>query len=497
MPNQESDFSKLNLIKLLREFTQNEINEFDKFVKSPFFNNQSTLIRLYDELKKYYPDFNDKNLSKEKLFEKVNPELEYNDVQFRKYFSNLFKLAEEYLICVECNINKERKKVHLINQFEKRNLNEFYDKGLKEIDRIENEKNHVSNEYFITKYFTEETKFIHFIKINELDKISFNMRNSHNNIILQLLLITAVYNNILLVNKKIYRDSEVEYYFEEFLLNFDFEKFYSKFDDLSEDIKNFIELCRYDIKLSKNPLDETDLLKMKELVFKLSDFFNDNLNYTFITHLNIYYNINVQNGFTKFEREIFENNNYMIQNEFYNYEGNKFINYSEFRSMLVTALNLKEFVWSEKFIDEFGVCFPKEQKDSYVSYSKALLLFELKQFEKSLKYLSHLKLGEIFMKLDVNIVLAMIYYELGYEDSAKSLIVTFKIYLKTNQAISKEVADNHLNFLGYYKKILKIKKSELIKLEVSDLKSEIENNNSVRRRLWLLEKLSELERKII
>ena len=64
----------------------------------------------------------------------------------------------------------------------------------------------------------------------------------------------------------------------------------------------------------------------------------------------------------------------------------KFINYSEFRSMLVTELNLKEFAWSEKFIDEFGNCFPKDQKNNYVSYSKALLLFELKQFEKSLNY---------------------------------------------------------------------------------------------------------------
>ena len=53
----ESDFNKLNLIKLLREFTPREMNNFGKFVRSPFFNNQSTLIRLFDELKKYYPDF--------------------------------------------------------------------------------------------------------------------------------------------------------------------------------------------------------------------------------------------------------------------------------------------------------------------------------------------------------------------------------------------------------------------------------------------------------
>ena len=43
-----------NLIKVLSTFSKKELNEFEKFVSSPFFNNQSTLVRLFNEIKNYF-----------------------------------------------------------------------------------------------------------------------------------------------------------------------------------------------------------------------------------------------------------------------------------------------------------------------------------------------------------------------------------------------------------------------------------------------------------
>ena len=58
LPKQEG-ISHFAIIKILKSFSEDEINEFGKFLNSPFFNNHSTLTRLYAELKKHHPDYSD------------------------------------------------------------------------------------------------------------------------------------------------------------------------------------------------------------------------------------------------------------------------------------------------------------------------------------------------------------------------------------------------------------------------------------------------------
>lgn len=488
----ESDFNKLNLIKLLREFTPREMNNFGKFVRSPFFNNQSTLIRLFDELKKYYPDFSDKSLNKELLFRKVNPDSEFNDIQFRKYISNLFKLAGEYLSYIEYDTNPVRKKLNLIEQLSKRNLNEFFGKIMNEINNNSNEKNFISSEYFYDMHLINESKIMHYIRTNKLNFIPPDLKASHNYIILQLLMTTTVYNNMLLVNKKTFKNSEIYSYIDDFLKYFNYENFYSKFDSLSVEFKNFVELCKYDLMLSKDSFNREYLEKMKSLIIGLSDALNENMLYTFMSHLNIYYLINIEKGDTCFDNELFQNYKFMIEKGIYITENIRFINYSEYRTILAIALKVREFKWAENFIEEYGKCFEGVQKNDYYNYSLAFLKFEKKEFEEALKLISLIRLDELILRLDVNIIIAMIYYELGYFSTAVSAADSFKRFLKENELISEEVKNSHLNFVNSYKALLKCRESVFDKFEIEKAVSETENQIIFRRKNWLLEKFNDI-----
>jgi hypothetical protein len=46
------------LASLLSKLSQKEFKEFGKFVKSSYFNTNSNIIKLYDLIAKYFPDFN-------------------------------------------------------------------------------------------------------------------------------------------------------------------------------------------------------------------------------------------------------------------------------------------------------------------------------------------------------------------------------------------------------------------------------------------------------
>ena len=71
---------------------------------------------------------------------------------------------------------------------------------------------------------------------------------------------TTVYNNMLLVNKNI-QEFEIYSYMDDFLKYFNYENFYSKFDSLSVEFKNFVELCKYDLMLSKKTVLTENILK--------------------------------------------------------------------------------------------------------------------------------------------------------------------------------------------------------------------------------------------
>lgn len=488
---------KPNLIRLLSSFSPKEINEFDKFIRSPFFNNQSTLIRLYSELKKYYPAFEHSDFTKEKIFAAVNPGSDFDDIKFRKYYSNLCKLAEEYLICIENNSSPERKMYNLLEQYDKRSLNEFYDKTINELYNNSKKKNFISKEFFLNNHLIEESQLIHFVRNNNLHLIPPELKSSHNYVILHLLMITTVYRNILLVNKKSFKDSEIFDYLDEFLKYFDFESFYGKFDSLDEELKTFVELCRYDILLSQDSFNKANLEKMKMLVLKLSDSLNNNLFYTFVSHLNIYYLINIEKGDTEYDyEELFENYKFMIDKGIYESDNVKFINYSEYRTILAIALKIKKFDWAENFIKEYGSGFKSAHREDYINYSYAFLNYEMKKYEESLKYLSLVKLDQILLKLDVNILNAMIYYELNYYDSALSTADSFRRFLKENDVLSLEVKNSHLNFINSYKAIVKFRESNSGIFELTKLKEEIENFIIVRRKKWLLEKIDDLVNRI-
>ncbi len=86
------------IISVVRSFSKDEIKEFRKFVDSPFFNKEGKyVLRFYDEIKKYYPGFDNKSLERSILFYKLYPGKKYDDSIMRKLSSTLQKLAEEYL----------------------------------------------------------------------------------------------------------------------------------------------------------------------------------------------------------------------------------------------------------------------------------------------------------------------------------------------------------------------------------------------------------------
>lgn len=102
------------LFTLLRGLRPEEIHWFQKFLKSPFYNNAGAnafTIRLFELIKKYLPELDSSKLKKEKVFKKLFPNEKFNVQKLRKVMFELANLTEEFFITMHLrNKDFQRKK---------------------------------------------------------------------------------------------------------------------------------------------------------------------------------------------------------------------------------------------------------------------------------------------------------------------------------------------------------------------------------------------------
>ena len=98
-------------LKLLRSLNKDEFFRLGKFLCSPFYSYSKASIALYEYLKKYYPDFDSKKLTKEKVWTKLFPGKPFNENSYWKLCFSFFKLLEKFLVALqlEAQPNEEKK----------------------------------------------------------------------------------------------------------------------------------------------------------------------------------------------------------------------------------------------------------------------------------------------------------------------------------------------------------------------------------------------------
>ncbi|HMT12457.1 MAG TPA: hypothetical protein PKA39_12645, partial [Ignavibacteria bacterium] len=130
------------LIKLLKTFSHEEIRSFGKFVASPYYNTghkvgSAQLIKLYEILLSFYPEFISPNLAKHVIYGELFYSERYDDRQMRILTSVFTRLAEKF-ISVHHSDPFENKRV-LMETLSLRGLdnafNKHYSKMMKVIDR--------------------------------------------------------------------------------------------------------------------------------------------------------------------------------------------------------------------------------------------------------------------------------------------------------------------------------------------------------------------------
>ncbi len=115
------------LFILLKTFTKKELQRFDDFLASPYYNKHNDTLRWWKILRKYAPGFAHKNLEKTIVFAKLFPNTPFNPQWLYDLNAYLLRLAEQFLATENYLENQPAQKRHLLSALAIKRLDTFWD----------------------------------------------------------------------------------------------------------------------------------------------------------------------------------------------------------------------------------------------------------------------------------------------------------------------------------------------------------------------------------
>lgn len=473
----EDSFRTANVITFLRKLDKDEIKEFDKFVNSPFHNNRAEVIRFFDEVKKFHPEFSSKVFSKENIFKKLYPGEEYRDDVIRRLSSNLFKLGEEYGAHKNFRENKFDFEKNLLEFYFSKNAEKFFPKQLKKSEQLLDHQSQRDTDYFLHHSMLNEIERNYMLKYDPTYKRSGFEKQ-----------IINLWKHLLSSMLRLYGFAEYEIFF--FNKKYDL-KHSEELMRIAEDSEfmnsKALEIYYLILKLYRQDKNDKDFKKVKELIKENILIFGKGELFNLYIHLFNYCNINkLQKGidYSKVEFEIARE---MVEQELVITNG--VIDPGWFRGIFFKAFNAGEVKFAAEFIEKHKSIVSGNDGENVVNHAYAQLAMHDKDYDKALDHLSTATYQHLNDKWLIKNMYLKIYYETGHYEQFFYTVDSIRHLIKEG-SWNENLITPIRNFIICSTKLFRIKLKET-DTPIDEVKQEIMNLKVIGRP-WLLEKAAEL-----
>ncbi len=471
------------IIEVLKSLNRKEFKKFGEYVYSPFFNKNENVRKLYDVLSKYYPEFSNKNLSVEKIFEKVFPDEKYNYFKINNVVSDLYKLSESFLYHLGIESDKKFTKHYLLKELSERGLGDIYELVEKhyknELDGLKIRDENYFNQLY--KFYTESLNYNISKKPGDHPQIIQQQFDNFLNYSTVSLLKLYMYMHHLIKQNKVEFNMEM------------FENFsnYVKGKDFPENPAYMIYKGIMMLELNQG---KEYFLKLKETKDKYADRIStEDLHNVLLFMHDFTASIINKTGDESFRTEEFELVKEMIDRKIFTKEN---IIYPNLINIYKAACAVKQYDWANRFLREYLPSIPEKDRNNTEYCCTGYMHYTKKNFTKALECFAKTNFQWFILKTFVKTLTLKIYYEEEMYEQAIAFIDAYRHYLHNDDKIIEEHKSTHFLFLKYLSSLIKIKLDggsstyELKKLEdqINTMKT-----NSFGVKLWLLRKADELK----
>lgn len=450
-----------------------------KFLRSPYFNKSNTLIQLCEIL------LSDLNKNKDgfdrhEVWDALFPEIKYDDVNFRKYCSDLLRLVELFMAHEIVAQDETRQQIDFLRYAVRHKIEPLYKSALRQAKGNIEAKKYRSLDYFKNMYVIERL-YYDMMNFDVTLNVRANIEEISNNLdvfywIEKLKLFSSE------LSQKRTGNFEYNLHFNEEILNYLSRSSMDDLPELATYYYSFLTLSdeendRHYFSL-RALLDRFGGEMPKREAIELYDsalhYCTGKLNKGDQQFLQEYFNL-FEDGLSK--------GVFIINDELATWR---------FNNSAAVALRLGKLEWAENFIETYKSYLPADTRENTYTFNLARVYRYQRKFDKVLALLRNLEYEDIGYNLLSKTMLINAYYELDEQAALESFIESFRVFLNRHKHIPKQRKESYLNLLKYVRRLTRIPPNN--KEALSKLKKEVirEKANHVNHE-WLLEKIAELE----
>lgn len=478
------------LIQILKGFTETDIENFNNFIKSPFFNKEISLVKFYEIVISFHPSYDLKQFNRENLI------LMYSNFKDNKkrisestltnLFADLLNLCYEYLAQCAFQVTRFEKDLKLIAELVGRNNKKIssalIDKLVKKIstgDHYIKDLFVIFNLQTLKDDFLSESNVRDFVKIDSMLKSKFETTNYFFYFCF-VNMFSAYLGNISLCDylKIDYRKTPYGKFFNDIFPDDKIFKIISSgIAKKNYFYENYLKLFwyYYQIKLKKDIPNNLKFYKYS--LDKISSKLHIDEKFNFYTIIWSLHHLSLE--IPDIEIMEFEFYDDYLKNEGFYSNGFEHLTLRNFLFLFNRAFATNRIEWGNKFIEKYSVKLNPVYKDSALNFRDAL--FETivnKNYNLALQKLSKCKdENEITLKRDIIFLYIIIFYDLKNKEMVKCYVSKLKVIIKNKKTPELEIeiinsflkpinillnSKLHLSKLNSEKLIMEIKKSKFV-----------------------------------
>ncbi len=475
------------LITCLRTLSRKEMTRLADFAASPYHNKHQDTTQLINYLSQLFPDFNDRNCSREVLWKKLFPTQAHEQAKLAVLFTYAMRLTDQFLIAEQASQRPLETRQWLLEELRKRRLQPAYQRHLRKAQAAlakdpRRDSDHYrqafrlfeeANQYFILEERRREDKNLE-AKQQALDQF-YVLEKLRDAVEMQ-------------VRRQILKGDYSARLLDALL------------QEVRENEADFrgapaIQVYFHLYEMMAKPSLENYQVALEVFQQNEACFGNEEIGaiYNYLQNLCI---SRINRNEAAFLRENFRLYRAQLDRGLLSEDG--YLVEWHYKNIVTTALRLGEVRWVKSFIEEYRAQLAPTSADNAYRFNLAAYYHKVGQYDQVLELLTQVEYSDLRYNLGAKALLLRTYYELDEYEALNALVESFRQYLHRNRLMADVRRGGYYHLFRFTRRAASIRASfgytpqSKTKQAIERLRREMDKAEAIFNRSWLEEKLDAL-----
>ena len=477
------------LINSLQKLNPTERKKLLELVESPYFNKNEKVKQFAAILLANGTLEDEAKLDDKAVYRHIYPKAAYKKQRINDLMTYLYRLFEVFLAMEQYNTTPAIQAVDTLKGLRAKKLYKPFEKGLNELSHELRNDNLFAEQYYLNRYFIERESDLYFTAKDSRSKDKSIERKAHN---LDVFYFTAKLKDAC---EMLNRQNIVN---EEYDLNFiDEVMAYVAANEEKLTAHPAIVIYFTIYHSLKTPENEKHYKKLTSLLSQYTADIADEELRLMYDYAQNYCIKKINSGNSAYLREIFMLFKALLENGVIMENG--VISEWDYKNIVTVGGRLREFDWTEQFIESYRDKLPDADQQNAYTYNLASNFYSRGDYDKAMRLLLSVEFTDLYYNLGSRSLLLKIYYEMDETEALYSLVEAFKIYLKRSKLVSKYQYTAHFNLVKFTRRLAALRNrkyatgKEVFKRDMEKLKKRIQASTEITNLNWLMAEVEKLE----